>query len=563
MKRSTVSGIVFVFVLLVLAAGPSLASPAPLGAVAATKTFLPLVAGPTPFDGPGNPRTLTTTLDTSHAVTVQVPTAGGTVSTTAADGTRLTLTVPADALLQPTAITLTPVASARNLPSGVTFVAGADLRPDGLRLYQVATLTIDPPAATLPQPGDEVAFASHPDGANAYRYPLEIQPRTPTFPLIHFSLYYLGDGKWTSSEPTLPTLSEDRLQQLMHDLLQHERDALLQNQPGDPQFGQKFDYLMRQYYNVAIAPNLAASKEDCATAETSIPKAIGWQRQLDVLGGAGAFAAEEAAIHDAWITSMDTCWNEIAKPCMVKSNPNVLQRVISLARQAAILGLGDRYDPSTIPPCDCGKVAQITKGWNLALSFSYSGQAVGTRAGSAGVTTATARRAANVMASLNTRPTGESWESHLTGTAEINDLERTVYQNPPLITTQTEVGSGSPSTTDKPGAPVKATLLVSPTACTYSLWVPIRMNTVRTNIDGSTQVVDEVIANFSVPGTEPLNWTAATTDFTIRGRRTLPINVEGYRPRIYFSTSVGYNDIVVLTGLPGEVAVDWSLTPIP
>src|SRR5207302_3054663 len=68
--------------------------------------------------------------------------AGGTVSATARDGTKYTLSVPAHALLADTTVSLTPVVSLRGLARGAKLRGAVQLAPEGLGLVRPATLTI-------------------------------------------------------------------------------------------------------------------------------------------------------------------------------------------------------------------------------------------------------------------------------------------------------------------------------------------------------------------------------------------------------------------------------------
>ncbi|MGC9985143.1 MAG: hypothetical protein ABSF35_16130, partial [Polyangia bacterium] len=107
-------------------------------------------AGPTFQLQTPNPLSVSPVLDPTHAtVAVITATAGGSITATAADGTIYTLAIPADALLFDTEITLTPVTSIGGLPFSGGLQAAVQIAPDGLYLYQVATLSIAPATAVL------------------------------------------------------------------------------------------------------------------------------------------------------------------------------------------------------------------------------------------------------------------------------------------------------------------------------------------------------------------------------------------------------------------------------
>src|SRR5439155_239711 len=98
------------------------------------------------------------------------PTCGSMAATaTGADGTVYTLTIPPNALLVETAISMTPIVSISggNLPSDS--VLGVDLQPSGLRLYEFADLSIVPPQ--LSPTADIAGFTYEGDGDDLHRYP--------------------------------------------------------------------------------------------------------------------------------------------------------------------------------------------------------------------------------------------------------------------------------------------------------------------------------------------------------------------------------------------------------
>jgi hypothetical protein len=123
------------------------------------------------------------TADAQRAAQAVVGPAGGTVTTTAADGTRYTLTVPRGALPTPTAITLTPVTALTGVPVPVTLVAAVQGAPEGLRFARPATLTIE-----LPAPPGLVLGLQVPTGGTGLTWtPVAQHGSTLTLPVPHFS----------------------------------------------------------------------------------------------------------------------------------------------------------------------------------------------------------------------------------------------------------------------------------------------------------------------------------------------------------------------------------------
>jgi hypothetical protein len=523
----------------------------------APRLFLPMIAGRSRFDAPPNPLQLRTTRDTSRAASATIPTSGGTLTTTAADGTRLTLTVPRDALLADTQITLTPISSVGGLPTSVRFVAGANLQPTGLRLYQPATLVTEPPAAKTIPVEREVSWASLDSGAQAHLHPLQVAPRVPTFSLFHFSSYYVGDGITIDLDNRLPTLSEAQIQHYIHQILSAEREAQQRGVEGDPQFAQKLEYLMREYFNVVIAPQLPAAIGDCGTAVGVIPQAISWMRQVQLVALGGRFTGEFAQLNDALVKMIDRCWNETIKPCLDKANPYQMARAISIARQAQLMGI-DNYDPFTVPGCNCSNLVQVKQGWKVVVNFTWQDSAnhnYGTFTKSY-----TGQRSASVTGLLNQANGANLWLGLLSGDARVNDTDTLTYRDHPEDNYQsTLTGNGAPEQTNQSGGQYWVRLKFDPASCTYTLDVPIYVAAQERDTAGNTTNLDERVADLEATGM-PLRWTADTRDFTIRESHVLTDKAATPPARIYLGDVA--NGIATLNGFPTDVTVRWNIEPI-
>jgi hypothetical protein len=136
--------------------------------------------------GPASPPPAPLQLDSSKAVTQTVGAAGGSLTATAGDGTRYTLTVPAQALRQDVAITLTPIAALGGLPAGVGLAGGAHLGPEGQTFDVPITLTILLPTTPASAP---VPFAYAGELQQRRLYPATLAGSTITFDIVHFSGY--------------------------------------------------------------------------------------------------------------------------------------------------------------------------------------------------------------------------------------------------------------------------------------------------------------------------------------------------------------------------------------
>jgi len=108
-------------------------------------------------------------MDPSRMASARIPTTGGSVQATGADGTVYTLTIPPDALLSHTTITMTPITGVSGLDASSDRILGVQLEPDGLRFFSFATLTFSPPEGANHQ---AFAFSYHGTGAELHRVPL-------------------------------------------------------------------------------------------------------------------------------------------------------------------------------------------------------------------------------------------------------------------------------------------------------------------------------------------------------------------------------------------------------
>ena len=208
------------------------------------------------------PRSVTPHLDNAHATTVTVtPGAGGTLSTTSADGTQYRLDVTKGAVLSPLQVTMTPLSSIGGLGMRGGLVGGVQMSPDGLQLLEPATLTIVPragaPTANL------TPFVHEGNGSN-----LGLVPPHPgsgvSFEPTHFSGGGVGsatNADRSAQDGHAPAGTAEQFRQEAQRLSQAgERNGVLD--------------LFNTYYTQILKPKLEAALEDetlapAATVEAS------------------------------------------------------------------------------------------------------------------------------------------------------------------------------------------------------------------------------------------------------------------------------------------------------
>jgi len=125
---------------------------------------------------------VTLTLDAGRAVTATVGVQGDTLRATGADGTKYRLAIPPRALMQPVAITMTPIGGATGVPLTGGLAGGVDLKPSGLVFVSPATLVMEttkqPPAGqrlvglTYRRTGTELSLAPAAAVAGGFKIPV-------------------------------------------------------------------------------------------------------------------------------------------------------------------------------------------------------------------------------------------------------------------------------------------------------------------------------------------------------------------------------------------------------
>lgn len=295
-----------------------------------------------------NPANATVTTQSANAVTATVPLTGGTLVATGADGTVFTLTIPGDALIAETTITMTPIATLTGAGISGGRPAGVQLEPEGLQLLAPATLLIAPPEG----PDVEViGMAYHGTGQEIHRAPVMPDPTKLEMPVMHFSgrLVYLGDGNWAviPLQHVNPTDWADRIENALEFYLRGERARLLRGEAPDPNLPQILENVAHEYWERVVEPMLNRMMTDCAYAEANMKYALGWSRQVSLIDLENQFETEQARVTSTYIAALENCWGETVGDCLDNGDTTQVRKAFGYARQLALLGVNDpRYDPT-------------------------------------------------------------------------------------------------------------------------------------------------------------------------------------------------------------------------
>lgn len=261
-----------------------------------------------------------------------IPTTGGTLETTAEDGTTYRLTITGKALLSETKITMQPIGRLEGAPvTGNTYGVILTVVTSGgnhdLRLYDAATLEITPgsgdatsaigfAAASIPwEPRAFVDFHLTPPA-------ITDDAGSVTLNLFHFSLHgaYIG----TEEEPIVISGSVDdftpedweaQSEQSLSELFAKERTAQLEGTAGDPDLAEKVEATLNTYYKRDIEPLLGAIASGCEGIRAHASKVLGWVRATQLAGMSESFASESQKVVDAVLAGAKECWEETTEPC--------------------------------------------------------------------------------------------------------------------------------------------------------------------------------------------------------------------------------------------------------
>lgn len=513
------------------------------------------------------------TLDDARSATEVMAVAGGVITATAADNSRFTLTIPSGALYTATTISLIPLLAIDGKPLGGSAGAGVKLEPDGLQFALPVTLTIQ--TATPITATAELPVAFHGDGADFHAYPLARHIAVPTFQLLHFSgVAYLGDGISIPVTPSSPVPAdlESQLRQEAERLLQNERQAELLGLDPDPELMPRLIELMRSYYNMVLRPEMLANRSNCAWAENAgFAKALGFDRQVQLYGLDGDFAAAHAEIWSSLEIALRACWAQKTQPCVNFNDPQLMADLARLAQQAQLLGLTG-FDLAGLPQCTCATVMDVPA-WDGTFQISWERTAEGQyiSGGITRVVTVHVDNAGTMTTRLDTKlpqiAFGMRWQNGfpptpnaISGTGGVNETA-TVREIDPFPNTRVDTSLSTA------GPRLGYALLdVYQAPCTYRLNFKWDQPTTY-YIDGVVYRSENVV-NF---GAYLFDRNAYVNPQSpqISGQATLPVYYSRPQPQEYVSASSNagaawLSPLYAGTDAPfGWAHVTWSLVPAP
>ena len=196
---------------------------------------------------------------------------GGSVSLAAADGSKFTLEVPANALNTEMTITLTAVKSIDGAPLDSNTPSAVQLEPSGLLFNEVATLTIIP-GKEIPVK-EQVVFGYEGEGKDYHLMPVDPKSKEIKIRVMNFSGAGVGsasDTAWAATLALQASEASTRIWQKFGEYTQGERRALLEGGEDDGNFHANLKSALDQYEDQVVRKEMVAAELDCRHARTAL-----------------------------------------------------------------------------------------------------------------------------------------------------------------------------------------------------------------------------------------------------------------------------------------------------
>ena len=240
------------------------------------------------FTTPGKPLNVTVQLDKKQTATGMVARAGGSVSLTAADGSKFTLEVPANALAADTTITMTAVKSITGAPLSEGALTAVQLEPSGLSLKEMATLTVVP-AKDIPVKR-QIMFVYEADGRDYHLAAVDPKSKDIKIKLMGFSGAGVGSGSdsaWAANLMIQASGASTRIWQKLGELFQAERRAQLLGEvegTDNAEFVKNVTSALDQFEDQVVLKEIIAAELDCKHAGQAIKDLLILERLRQLLG---------------------------------------------------------------------------------------------------------------------------------------------------------------------------------------------------------------------------------------------------------------------------------------
>ena len=264
------------------------------------------------------------------------PESGATLTTTDPNGTRYTLVIPPKAVFDSIEISMTPLSSVGGLPLSGGLVGGVQLEPDGLRLAQLATLTIEPSGAV--DPASLSGFAYYGSGADFHLYRAASAQGKLTMQLGHFSGWGVGKGTAADRAAQLGRVPAHWEAEMMQVLAEGGDIAKVQT-------GLAMVYLQK----VKPLIDRAESTRSLGDIRAALTAALALEQFSQLALGANAPKfVDTVALIRRWAGDY---FRALRDRCRNANDLGTAAQMVSLLRQMQLLGVDDGFSLTDVAAC--------------------------------------------------------------------------------------------------------------------------------------------------------------------------------------------------------------------
>lgn len=284
--------------------------------------------------------------ETGQAASATMGSAGGTLTATAANGTRFRLDIPAKSVPDGTQITITPLSSLSGARWVGRLIGAVQLAPEGLVLVHGATLTITP-ARPVPV-RDQVAVGYTGGGSDLHEVPLAPTTKQIQIPLAHFSGVGLGDSPGGPPPPSTGSTILDFYSQLIAEALHGARDGQSSEQEA---FDQALSWLQDALGDV-MREEVPPGLNDDSAAQMAIRDLLEIARTSEMLSGSdGTFKEVTPTI----IKLMEGVYKRAQQRCAENHDLTQIPTILDADREEQMLN-SPKHDIAEDLKCERFKV---------------------------------------------------------------------------------------------------------------------------------------------------------------------------------------------------------------
>lgn len=293
---------------------------------------------PTPFGDP-QPVSTTPTLAPEGAVTQKISARlGGTVTTTASDGSTFELTIPAKALLSDEEITMTPLSSVSGDPLDLRLAAGVQLQPEGLQFVKPVTLKIDP--ATAVSAAEETHVVADGDGSDLHLFPATGDESGYTFKLMHFTVVVVAQSS-QQSRTEQAARTPRHVEAAMQQELARITSELASGDLSGAEAAAAMSKVYRTVFDGSIRPRMFQAQTDYRVFIEAAIAWLSWQREVQLAGFevtdiiTGAELANMQAMYE---TAFENFVKEFHRRCVQENDLGAMGVLMAMERRRQLEG---------------------------------------------------------------------------------------------------------------------------------------------------------------------------------------------------------------------------------